>query len=114
MLVVDRSSAVCARLAASLSDEAFEVVGEANDVVAAVALTARLTPDAIVTDILFPDLRGTDVVRQLREIAPDAQLVVVSNAEHYRVSCLACGADAFLDKSTQLDELAAALRHRVH
>ena len=53
------------------------VVGEASDVAGALMQAERLAPDAIVTDIMFPEWRGAEVVVAVRELVPNAQLVVV-------------------------------------
>lgn len=114
ILVVDHSDAVRARLVERLREQGLDVVGETGDLVGAVALAARLMPDAIVTDVVFPEYRGAEVVLAVRHAAPAAHLVVVTNEKHHRAHCLACGADHFLDKSKQFDEIAAALMHYVH
>jgi DNA-binding NarL/FixJ family response regulator len=112
VLVLDQSQPVRRRLVGQLEELGFEVVGEADLLARGLAVAAASAPDAIVTDLTFDDSRGVDVVLALRAQAPGAVLVIVSNELHYRRACLATGADAFLDKSTELDALGAALRSR--
>lgn len=63
----------------------FEVVAEAADGAAAVAAASEWRPDVVVLDLGLPDLAGTDVIAQLRAVAPDSQVVVYTGsvaAEH--------------------------------
>lgn len=107
VLVVDHSDAVRSRLVARLGEASLDVFAEVGTVADGLAQAARA--EAIVVDVLFPDWRGPEVVRALREQAPRAILIVLTNAMHYRRPCLEQGADHFLDKSTDLDVVIAIL-----
>lgn len=109
VLVGDHFDAVRSRLVARLRECGIEVVGEADTLAGATSLAARVKPDAIVTDITFADGLGAAVVIALRASAPCALLVVLTNTLHFRQPCLASGADYFLDKSTEFDQVATTL-----
>jgi DNA-binding NarL/FixJ family response regulator len=109
VLVIDASAAIRTRLVARLHEAGLEVAAEADTVAAALVQVAAHRPDAIVVDVLLADGRGPDVVAALRAAAPVARVVVVSNATHYRRSCLERGADCFLDKSSEFDAVAVTL-----
>jgi len=104
--VVDPSHAVRARLVADLRDEGLIVV-EAETHGGALAVIAHA--EAIVVDVMLPDLRGPDVVVSLRAAAPSALLVVFTNAAEYRRHCLLRGADFFLDKSREFERLISTI-----
>ena len=106
VLVVDPSHAVRARLVADLRDAGLVVV-EADTHGAALAVIAQA--EAVVVDVMLPDLRGPDVVVSLRAAAPGVLLVVFTNAAEYRRHCLLRGADFFLDKSREFGRLIATL-----
>jgi DNA-binding response OmpR family regulator len=112
VLVLDQSQPVRTRLVGRLTELGFDVVGESDGLASALSIAARSGPDAVVTDLIFDDCRGVDVVIALRTQLPGACLVIVTNELHYRRACLASGADSFLDKSTELDGLGAALQRR--
>lgn len=109
VLVLDQAQAVRSRLVGRLRELGFEVVGECGTLSEALAFLAGAQPDAIVADLLFEDARGLDVVTAMRARAPAALLVVATNELHFRRQCLANGADHFLDKSTDLDDIGATL-----
>jgi two-component system, NarL family, response regulator DevR len=110
VLVGDHSAVVRSRLVARLRESGLEVVGEADSLASITTLALLRQPDAIVTDVKFADGRGAAAIRALRESAPRALLMVLSNTMHFRVPCLTSGADYFLDKSTEFDEVAQTLR----
>ncbi|HEY5950135.1 MAG TPA: response regulator transcription factor [Kofleriaceae bacterium] len=112
VLIADHSDVVRSRLVARLRESGLEVVGEADSLATATSLARELQPDAIVTDVKFADARGADVVRAVRELAPKVLLVVLSNTLHFRQLCMASGADYFLDKSTEFEEVVMTLARR--
>ena len=60
--------------------EGFETVGAAHTGASAVAQVARLQPDLVLLDIHLPDINGLDLVQQLREVAPELDVLVISAA----------------------------------
>ncbi|HEY7016918.1 MAG TPA: response regulator transcription factor [Gaiellaceae bacterium] len=83
-----------------LTAEGFEVVGEAEDGVTAVALAAELEPDFVLLDIQLPDLDGFEVASRLLEREPGLQIVLVSSRDEaaYGARIEASGARGFLSK----------------
>jgi two-component system, NarL family, response regulator DevR len=110
VLVGDHSGVVRSRLVAQLRESGLNVVGEADSLASITSLAILIKPDAIVTDVKFVDGRGAKVIQAMRESAPRALLVVVSNTMHFRQACLSSGADYFLDKSSEFDEVAVTLK----
>ena len=73
------------------------------------AATGR--PEVIVLDLGLPDADGTEVLREIRKRSSVPILVLsVRNAEQDIISCLEAGADDYLIKPFDLDELLARLR----
>jgi len=85
------------------------VIGDVGSLSDGLTSITGATPDVIITDLSFADSRGLDVVIAMRARAPAALLVVATNDLHFRRACLANGADRFLDKSTDLDDIGATL-----
>jgi CheY-like chemotaxis protein len=54
----------------------FEVVGEAATGADAIAAASAEPPDIVVLDLGLPDIAGQDVLHRLKEVAPDARVVV--------------------------------------
>jgi len=91
------------------------VVGEANDGVSALALAARLLPDAAVVDVGLPDMSGLALVRLLKAQRGELTVVMLSmydDAEYARESRLA-GASAYVVKDSAATMLATQLRMAV-
>jgi response regulator of citrate/malate metabolism len=58
----------------------FRVVGAANTGKAALESVQRLHPHLVLLDIYLPDINGIEVLRQLREDAPDVDVLVITAA----------------------------------
>jgi two-component system response regulator NreC len=88
------------------------VVGEAEDGRAAVAMAQTLKPDVVVMDIGMPSLNGIEACRQIRELLPQTQLVMLSmhSDEGYVLRALKAGAKAYLLKDSAEADLAQAIR----
>jgi DNA-binding NarL/FixJ family response regulator len=91
----------------------FAVVGQAGSVAEAIALTEKLAPDVVVTDVRLPDGTGLDVVRALRASRPDVGLVVLTMyaGDDQLFAALEAGASAFVAKDAPADDVVAAARH---
>ena len=89
-----------------------QVVGEASDAASALALAARLLPDAAVVDVGLPDMSGLALVRLLKAQRAELTIVMLSmfdDAEYVRES-LAAGAGAYVVKDSAATMLATRLR----
>lgn len=60
--------------------DGFEVVGVAHDPEAALEAAARLQPDLVLLDVFLPGASGLDIIADLREAAPDMDVIVVTAA----------------------------------
>jgi NarL family two-component system response regulator LiaR len=89
-----------------------EVVAEAGDGEAAVAEAERLAPDIVLLDLAMPRLDGVGALRELRERAPAARVIVLTSfGEDDRLfAALRAGAAGFLLKDTQPSDLVRAIR----
>ncbi len=101
--------AVRSRLVSRLREAGLEVIGEVTSVHGALEVARERPPRAIVVDIDLPGHPGLSVISDLKIAVPAAALLVFTNASPYRRACLAAGADGFLDKSSEFDNVAAAL-----
>jgi len=55
------------------------IVGEAADGLDAIHQAESLQPDVVMLDVGLPTLNGIEVASRIREVAPDARLVLVTN-----------------------------------
>jgi DNA-binding NarL/FixJ family response regulator len=84
-----------------------EIVGQAETVVEAISAIGKLQPDVVILDIRMPDGSGIDVLQTIKQDEPAPVVIVLTNYPYpaYRQKCLQAGADFFLDKSTEFDQI---------
>lgn len=111
VLVVDDERPVREALERALRLEGYEVL-LAEDGAKALSLFSAEPADALVLDILMPNLDGLEVCRRIRELgnAVPILLLTARDAVRDRVAGLDAGADDYLVKPFALDELLARLR----
>lgn len=116
VLIAEDQGLVLGALSALLNLEPdIEVVGQAPDGEAALALALELKPDVLLTDIEMPRLSGLDLAAKLREAASDLRVVMVTTFARagYLRRALDVGARGYLLKDAPANQLADAVR-RVH
>jgi CheY-like chemotaxis protein len=91
-------------------DGGFEVVGEAGDGDAAVAMAERERPDVIVLDLIMPGRSGLDALDGLGTLAPDTKVMACSAYEDLLSQAVDRGADGGFLKSGPSQELPDRLR----
>ena len=93
-------------------EEDFEVVGQASDGIEAVKVAERVEPDVIVMDVMMPGKDGVDACREIMDLLPDTQVLMLtaSTAEDAVVEAVAAGATGYLQKHSGPEELADAVR----
>lgn len=89
-----------------------EVVGEADDGEALLALAAQLKPDLVLTDITMARLNGLEATARLLQEQPGIRVIILSmhHTEEYVQRALRHGASAYLLKDSAPVELSLALR----
>ena len=111
VLIVDDDRAIRESLARALELEGYDV-DVVVDGVAALARTRRETFDALVVDVMMPGVDGLGVCRVLRADGDRTPVLMLTARVETpdRVAGLDAGADDYLPKPFELDELLARLR----
>jgi two-component system response regulator DevR len=92
------------------------VVGHAGDAETAIRGILDAVPDVVVLDIQLERSSGFDVMRALRERAPQVEFYVLTNFANdgYRKAAERLGARGFFDKTNDIPQLREALAAREH
>ncbi|MCG5214206.1 response regulator transcription factor [Streptosporangium sp. KLBMP 9127] len=111
VLVVDDEPALREALQASLEFEGYSV-GLASDGQAALDTLERVPYDVVLLDVMMPRLDGLTACRRLRAAGNQVPVLMLTAREAVgdRVSGLDAGADDYLVKPFELDELLARVR----
>jgi DNA-binding NarL/FixJ family response regulator len=90
----------------------FVVVGEAGNLEDGIALVERLRPNLVITDLAMPRGSGIQIISQVRAIAPETRVLVltVHSSEEYIDAALKAGADGYVLKDSSSAELLQAIR----
>jgi DNA-binding NarL/FixJ family response regulator len=113
VLIVDDSAIVRFRLAEMVeSVEHVSVVGQAPGASQAILALRELRPDLVILDIQMPDGDGVAVLEAAKRLDPAPAVIMLTNYvdDYHRLRCHAAGADFFLDKSKQFEEIPGILR----
>jgi NarL family two-component system response regulator LiaR len=113
ILIVEDQRIVREGLRAVLEDEdEIAIVGEAANGQEAIDLFARLKPDVVLMDLQMPIVDGPEATRRIRELAPDAHILVLTTyaTDEFIFKALRAGARGYLLKDASVDELMAAIR----
>ena len=102
ILVVDDDEHIQRLYREELEDEGFEVISALNGR-EAMELFCKESPDLVTLDILLPDVDGIRILRQM-ETNPSIP-VVMSTAYDYRDDFATWASEAYIPKSSDLDEL---------
>jgi DNA-binding NarL/FixJ family response regulator len=111
VLIADDQELVRAGFAMIIgSRDDLEVVGEAGDGLAAVALARQLDPDVILMDVRMPRMDGIEATKQLAATQAKIIMLTTFDLDEPVFAALRAGASGFLLKDIRPDELADAVR----
>jgi NarL family two-component system response regulator LiaR len=94
------------------SEKDMEIVGEANNGEEAVNMTSQLKPDILVMDIMMPKFDGLEASRQIKKVAPNTAILILTayDDDNYVLGLLEAGAAGYLMKSARGQDLVEAVR----
>ena len=108
VFIADDSLVVRERLVTMLNElTGTEVVGQAGNVATAISAIRKLKPDVVILDLLMPGGSGIDVLQNIKQTGAGPLVIILTNYPFpgYRQKCLQAGADLFLDKTTEFDQI---------
>ena len=113
VFIVDGSSIIQERLRIMLAEvDGVDVVGQAQNAANAVGAIRARKPDLVIQDVQTADGNGLDLLAAIKQGEPPPVVIVLTNDAYppYRKAYLQAGADFFLDKSNEFDQIPIVLR----
>src|SRR5579859_3319472 len=88
------------------------VLGEADSGEAAVRMAAELVPDVMLMDLVMPGIGGVEATRQVKQVSPHSQIIVLTSyhEDEYIFPALRAGALSYVLKDVGPEELADTVR----
>jgi DNA-binding NarL/FixJ family response regulator len=96
----------------SMSEQGFDIVGEAGDGDEAVRLAEKLEPDVVLMDVTMPGVDGVEATRQIKGTMPQIRVVMLTMHADQEVlaEAIRAGASGYLVKDCSTEEIASAVR----
>jgi DNA-binding NarL/FixJ family response regulator len=93
--------------------EGIEIIGSVGTGEEAVAVASTRLPDVVLMDIDLPGIDGIETTRQVRQVAPDAQVIVITAFQDPSMIAAAvqAGASGYVPKTKAADELLSVIRN---
>jgi two-component system KDP operon response regulator KdpE len=110
LLLVDDESQILRTLQATLASQGYEIRTAANGLDGLI-LFREWRPDLVITDLSMPEMSGVELCREIRAIASTPIIVLsVREQEGAKVAALDAGADDYVTKPFNIQELKARIR----
>jgi two-component system OmpR family response regulator len=111
ILVVDDEAVLAEMVSMALRYEGWDIT-TAGDGKSALSAAREVRPDAVVLDVMLPDMSGLDVLRKLREHNPalPVLLLTAKDALEDRIAGLTAGGDDYVTKPFSIEEVVLRLR----
>ncbi len=111
ILVVDDEAVLAELVSMALRYEGWNIA-TAADGASAIAAARATRPDAVVLDVMLPDMSGLEVLRKLRVENPHLPVLVLTakDALEDRIAGLTAGGDDYVTKPFSLEEVVLRLR----
>jgi len=107
LVVIDDHALFCAGLVSLLSTiPEFEIVGEAGDGLEGLTVIERTEPDIVLLDVNMPIMSGVEMIEAL-QMKPNPRVLMLTVSKHDEdlFGAIAAGADGYLLKDAEPDEL---------
>ncbi len=111
VLLIDDDPGILKVLTIALEDEGYRVIS-ANDGESGIDLCASDSPDVVVTDIRMPGIDGMEVLRRIKEMDPNREVIVATAFSdiNYAIRALQLDASDFIIKPVSEQALMVALK----
>ena len=109
IIVVEDEKTLCLLYEEELSREGYDITA-VTDAEAALTKLAQESYDLIITDIRMPGKNGIELITQIMGLRKDIPIIINSAYQSYKEDFMTWAADAYVVKSSSLDELKAKIK----
>jgi two-component system chemotaxis response regulator CheY len=111
VLIVDDAAFIRAMLKRLIEDNGFLVAGEAENGEEAMRLYKSIHPELVIMDITMPLMDGLEATKRIRQIDPDAKIVIISarGEKPMVVKAIEAGAQDFIVKPFEVPRVLKTL-----
>jgi two-component system chemotaxis response regulator CheY len=111
VLIVDDAMFMRMTIKQMLEAHGHSVAGEAGDGIEAVKKFIECKPDVVLLDITMPEMNGVEALKRIKELDPDAKVVICSamGQQAMVAQAIQYGAKDFIVKPFEEDRLIAAV-----
>ncbi|MBA4372378.1 MAG: two-component system response regulator [Thermodesulfovibrio sp.] len=113
ILFVDDNPAFLASALRFLEAETgVEVVGKAMSGTEAIEMSRHLSPDLVLMDIAMPGMDGIQATKIIKQEDPAPRIIILTlyDADEYKITASAAGADGFISKLDFADQIISSSR----
>lgn len=110
VLIIDDDPGIRKVMALTLEDAGYQVIG-AQDGESGIRLCAEQSPDAVITDIRMPGIDGLEVLKRIKKLDPDMEVIVITafNEIDHAITALQLDASDFITKPLSDQAILVAL-----
>ncbi|MES2528573.1 MAG: response regulator [Bdellovibrionota bacterium] len=107
IIIVDDSDFSRSVISKMLTEDGFQVIGEAASAETALGMIKDKKPDIVIVDIVMPNVSGLELTEKLNQSAPNVSVIMVSSLsqEHIVLDAISAGASDFIAKPIQKQQL---------
>lgn len=111
LVLVDDDAELRLALHELLVEAGYDVVGEAGNGAAGLAVISEVRPDVVLLDLRMPGVGGVEVARQLRQRSPNVRVIMFSAYADLGLQSILCelGVSAYLTKGCPYRRIVAAI-----
>lgn len=109
ILLVDDEESIHLLYREELEEEGYEVHSALSGEEALDKLKI-IGPDLVILDINMPGINGIDALRQIKEMNPNLPVILSSAYQEFKQDLATWASDEYIVKSSNLDELKAAVK----
>lgn len=112
ILIVDDAAFMRMMLKNILTQNGYEIAGEASNGLEAVTLYKELKPDLVTMDITMPEMDGITAVKEIKKLDPEAKIIMCSamGQQAMVIESIQAGARDFVVKPFQPDRVLEAVK----